>query len=104
MSWIPIDDEVGAIRHAIANDRVTGALNATAPNPVTNAEFTKALGRAVHRPAFLTVPKAALAVRLGSEGAEEMLFGGQRVLPAKLEATGYEFKHPTLDEALAALL
>ena len=103
-SWISIDDEVGAIRHAIADDRVVGALNATAPNPVTNAEFTKQLGKAVHRPAFLTVPKAALVVRFGREMAEEMLLTGQRVLPAKLEATGYQFRHPELAGAFSALL
>ena len=104
MSWISIDDEVGAIRHAIASDALTGAVNATAPNPVTNAEFTKTLAKAVHRPAFFTVPKAALAIRIGSEGAEEMLLAGQRVLPAKLEATGYDFRHADLGAALEALL
>lgn len=103
-SWISIDDEIGAIRHAIATDQLRGGVNATAPNPVTNADFTKALAKAVHRPAFLTVPKAALAVRFGNQAADEMLLGGQRVLPAKLEATGYEFKHPELDGALEALL
>ena len=103
-SWISIDDEIGAIRHAIATDQLSGGVNATAPKPVTNADFTKALAKAVRRPAFLTVPKAALAVRFGSQAADEMLLGGQRVLPAKLEATGYEFRHPELDAALAALL
>lgn len=103
-SWISIADEVGAIRHAIADNEVRGALNATAPNPVTNAEFTKQLARAVHRRAFLTVPRFALALRLSGEAADEMLLGGQRVLPAKLEATDYEFRHPELAGALDALL
>ena len=104
MSWISIDDEVGAIRHAIATDSLTAAVNATAPKPVTNAEFTKTLARAVHRPAFFTVPKAALAVRFGGEAADEMLLAGQRVLPAKLEATGYEFRHRELAGAFDDLL
>ncbi|MDQ1403879.1 MAG: uncharacterized protein QOG03_2195 [Actinomycetota bacterium] len=103
-SWIGIDDEVGAIVHALTNDEVRGPLNATAPNPVTNAEFTKAVGKALNRPAFLMVPKAALAVRFGSEMVGEMLVGGQKVLPARLEATGYKFQHPTLAGALAATL
>jgi uncharacterized protein (TIGR01777 family) len=103
-SWIGIDDEVGAIIHALTNDTLRGAVNLTAPNPVTNAEFTKAVGSALNRPAFLMVPKPALAIRFGSEMATEMLLAGQKALPAKLEATGYTFAHPTLDAALAATL
>jgi uncharacterized protein (TIGR01777 family) len=103
-SWIHIDDEVGAIRHAIDTAAVAGPLNATAPNPATNAAFTKALGHALHRPTVIPVPAPALRVLFGREMAEEMLLGGQRALPAKLEATGYAFKHPRLDEALEDLL
>lgn len=102
-SWVSIDDEVGAIKFALEND-VEGPLNAVAPNPATNAEFTKALGRAVKRPALLTVPGAALKLAFSSEMAEEMLLAGQRVQPAKLLAAGYTFKHPQLDQALEAVL
>jgi uncharacterized protein (TIGR01777 family) len=104
LSWIHIDDEVGAIRHALDTAGVVGPLNATAPNPVTNAEFTKALGRALHRPAVLAVPGFALKTAFGQAMASEMLLAGQRVLPAKLEATGYSFRHPLLAEALEDLL
>lgn len=104
LSWISIDDEVGAIRHALDHDDVRGPLNATAPNPVTNAEFTKALGRALHRPAVLAVPAPALRLLFGREMADEMLLAGQRVLPAKLEASGYSFRHTTLAQALEAVL
>jgi uncharacterized protein (TIGR01777 family) len=103
-SWITIDDVVGAIRHAIAFDAVDGPINVTAPQPVTNAEFTKTLARMLRRPSFLPVPKAALAVRFGKEMAEVMLLAGQRVLPAELEATGYEFRHADLEQGLGALL
>jgi uncharacterized protein (TIGR01777 family) len=103
-SWISIDDEVGAIVHALTHDSVRGPVNATAPNPVTNADFTRALGKALGRPAFLVVPKPALAVRFGSEMAQDMLLSGQKALPAKLEATGYHFVHPDLASALAAAL
>jgi uncharacterized protein (TIGR01777 family) len=104
LSWIHIDDEVGAIRHALDTAGVVGPLNATAPNPVTNAEFTKALGHALHRPAVLAVPGFALKTAFGQAMASEMLLAGQRVLPAKLEATGYSFRHPLLAEALEDLL
>lgn len=104
LSWIHIDDEVGAIRHALDNPDVVGPLNATAPNPVTNAEFTKALGRAVHRPTVLSAPAFALKTVFGQAMAAEMLLAGQRVLPAKLEATGYSFRHPQVADALEDLL
>jgi uncharacterized protein (TIGR01777 family) len=103
-SWVHIDDEVGAILHALSNEDVSGPLNATAPNPVTNAEFTKALGRALHRPAVLRVPPLALKAVFGREMTEEMLLAGQRVLPAKLSSTGYSFLHPDLGQALEDLL
>ncbi len=104
VSWISIDDEVGGILHALGTDGLSGPLNLSAPNPVTNADYTKALGRALRRPALLVVPKAAVSAALGAEMAQQMLLGGQRALPAKLEATGYEFRHPTIDDALSALL
>ena len=103
-SWITLDDEVGAIVHALEHAAVTGPLNAVAPAPVTNAEFTATLARVLHRPAVLRVPRAALAVRFGAEMTDAMLLTGQRVLPAKLEATGYEFRHPELEGALRSML
>jgi uncharacterized protein (TIGR01777 family) len=103
-SWVHIDDEVGAIVHALSNPDVSGPLNATAPNPVTNADFTKALGHALHRPAVLRVPPLALKAMFGREMTDEMLLAGQRVLPAKLSSTGYSFLHPELGQALEDLL
>ena len=103
MSWIAIDDEVGAILHLIDAATISGPVNLTAPNPVTNATFTKALGQALHRPAVVPVPSLALKVVLGSELADNLL-GSQRVQPAKLLADGYEFRYPDIDGALAAVL
>lgn len=104
LSWVSLDDEVGAIKFALENSNIEGPLNATAPNPATNEAFTKALARTLHRPAFMPVPGAALKLAFSREMAEEMLLAGQRVQPAKLEAAGYQFRHPELDAALEALL
>jgi uncharacterized protein (TIGR01777 family) len=104
MSWVSIDDEVGALVHAVDTDTVRGPLNATGPRPVTNAEFTKALGAAVHRPTVLPTPLAPLKVVYGAELVQRVLVEGQRVLPAGLEASGYEFRHPTLAAAFEAAL
>ena len=104
MSWVSIDDEVGAILHALDNTALHGPLNVTGPQPVPNAEFAKSLGRAVHRPTVLPTPLAPLKVVYGAELVQRVLVEGQRVLPAALEASGYTFRHPTLDDALAALL
>ena len=103
-SWVHIDDEVGAIVHALTHVEVNGGLNAVSPNPVTNADFTKALGHALHRPTVLPVPKFGLQVLFGKEMAETMLLTGQRVLPTVLERTGYAFAHPDLDETLSSVL
>jgi uncharacterized protein (TIGR01777 family) len=102
-SWISIDDEVGAIEHLLTAN-VSGAVNLTAPNPVTNAEFTSTLARVVKRPAFLPIPPFAPKAILGGELADALLFTGQRVTPAALNASGYQFVHPTLEVALRALL
>ncbi|HEV2737705.1 MAG TPA: TIGR01777 family oxidoreductase [Candidatus Elarobacter sp.] len=99
-SWIHIDDEIGIALHAI--DGVDGVLNASAPQPVTNAEFTHALGHAVGRPTIVPVPGFAMTLMLG-EGAAAVT-EGQRVLPERTTATGYVFRHPELDEALSSLL
>jgi uncharacterized protein (TIGR01777 family) len=102
-SWISIDDEVGAIEHLLTAN-VSGAVNLTAPNPVTNAEFTSTLARVVKRPAILPIPPFAPKAILGGELADALLFTGQRVIPAALNASGYQFVHPTLEVALRALL
>jgi uncharacterized protein (TIGR01777 family) len=104
MSWISIEDEVGAIVHLLGEAAPAGPVNLTAPNPVTNADFTKALGRTLGRPALVPVPAPALKLLLGAEMAQELLLGGQRVLPTRLLDTGYTFRHPDLDGALTAAL
>lgn len=99
MPWISLEDEVRALLFAIGHDELTGPVNATGPAPVTNAEFTAALGRAVNRPTPMLVPGFALRAVLG-EFAGEGLLGGQRAIPAALERAGFEFHHNTLGEAL----
>ena len=99
MSWIERDDLVRLIAHAAAEESLRGPVNATAPNPVTNTEFVQAFGRALRRPVFQRVPRAPLVWALG-DLARELLFGGQRVLPAKALDSGFEFRYPELDEAL----
>ena len=101
MPWISLEDEVGAIVHVLTHDDVSGPVNLTGPEPVTNAEFTRAVGRVLHRPAPWWVPGVALKAVLGQAGEEMALFG-QRAVPAALERSGYEFRHRTLDSALAA--
>ena len=103
MPWVSLDDVVGAIRFLLENGSVDGPVNVVGPTPATNAEFTAALAKALHRPAALAVPAAVIRTVGGSMG-EEMLLFGQRVVPAKLEAAGYRFRHRTVDEALAAAL
>jgi uncharacterized protein (TIGR01777 family) len=103
-SWISLEDEVGVIRRAIDDVTLVGALNATAPEPVTNAAFTKALGAILHRPTFWVVPRTALALLLGADLADEMLLVSQRVLPEKLTEAGHRFAHPELESALRAIV
>ena len=100
LSWIDLDDAAGAIEFALGATDLHGPVNVTAPAPVTNAEFTKALGKALHRPAFLAVPEAALRLVMGRQMANEMVLSGARVLPTRLEAAGYRFLRPTLVESL----
>jgi len=102
-SWISLDDEIGAIEHLLST-KVSGAVNLTAPNPVTNAEFTKVLASVLKRPAVVPVPTFAPKILLGGELADALLFTGQRVIPAALNASGYMFKHTTLESALRSLL
>lgn len=104
MSWIALDDEVGAIVHLLGDDAPAGPVNLTAPNPATNADFTKALGEALGRPTVLPVPKIGLKLLLGGEMAGEMLLGGQRALPTRLLDSGFTFAHPELADALRTAL
>ncbi len=99
LSWISLEDTVRALHFAISDDRLSGPVNLTGPAPVTNAEFTAALGRAVNRRTPLTVPGFALRAALG-EFADETLLGGQRAIPAVLERAGFLFHHNTVGEAL----
>jgi uncharacterized protein (TIGR01777 family) len=104
LSWVSLDDEIGAILFALDNAGMTGPVNVTAPHPVTNAEFTTTLAAVLRRPAILAVPRIGLAALLGGEMAEEMLLGGQRVIPRKLLDHGYRFAQPDLEPALRHLL
>ncbi|UXA11423.1 TIGR01777 family oxidoreductase [Mycobacterium sp. SMC-8] len=100
LSWVSLEDEVRALLFAITRGELSGPVNFTGPAPVTNAEFTTALGRSVRRPTPLVVPGFALRVALG-EFADEGVLGGQRAIPAALERAGFEFHHHTIGEALA---
>jgi len=100
MPWISLEDEIRALLFAIDNAKVAGPVNLTGPAPVTNSEFTAALGRALKRPTPWLVPGFALRTLLG-EFAEEGLLGGQRAIPAALELAGFTFHHNTIGEALA---
>ena len=102
-SWISITDEVRAISHLLTS-KISGAVNLTAPTPVTNAEFTKVLASVVKRPALLPIPGFGPKALLGSELADALLFTGQRVVPKALLADGYVFTHSTLESALRDLL
>lgn len=102
MSWIHLDDWVGLIVWAINNPSVSGPVNVTAPNPVSNAELTRAIGRALHRPTLFPVPGAALKLALGSEMATVCLLKGQRVLPRVALNLGYTFRFDRIDPAMAA--
>src|SRR5262249_25158079 len=103
MSWIERDDLVRLIAHIVATPQLTGPVNATAPEPVRNTTFACELGRALHRPAGLRAP-AALLRRFAGAFADELLIGGQKVLPAKAEDSGFQFRHTTLAGALATML
>jgi NAD dependent epimerase/dehydratase family enzyme len=104
MSWITLTDHVGAIRHAIDSEGLRGPVNFTAPNPVTNRDFTTELGKALHRPTVLPTPVAPLKLRYGAELVESLLLASQRVTPTRLEANSFVFQTATLPRALAAVL
>ena len=101
LSWIGIDDLVDVYHRALWDDRLSGPVNAVAPNPVRNTEYTKALAGTLHRPAVLPVPSLGPKVLLGSQGARELAEADQRVSPAKLLGVGHRFRQPLIDEALA---
>jgi uncharacterized protein len=102
MPWIHLNDVTGIILHASRNDQINGPLNVVAPHPVTNADFTRALANAVHRPALLPIPRAALRLAFGE--LSDVLLASQRVFPRVAEHTGYTFEHPNLAEALNNLM
>lgn len=102
MPWVHIDDVVGLLLHASAQPQLHGAINAVAPEAVTNAEFTRSLGRALHRPTLVPVPRTMLRAAFGE--MSEVLFASQRVLPRVATESGYAFRHPHLAEALRDVL
>jgi len=104
LSWISVDDEIAAITHVLGNAELREPVNVTAPNPVTNAEFTATLARVLSRPAVVPVPTPALRVLFGTEMVKEMMLGGQRVVPARLQASGFTFAYPALEAALRHLI
>jgi len=103
VSWIHVSDEVGILLWALENDKVSGIVNATAPSPVTNKVFSKALGKALGRPAVVPVPGLTVDLVYGKEFGR-VLRGGQRVMPRRALDLGYRFRHPDLEEALGDLL
>ncbi len=102
MPWVHVDDVVGIILHAIQQAPVRGPVNATAPAPVRNREFTQTLARLLHRPALLPAPAFGLKILLGEFA--DVLLASQRVLPRRIQGAGYTFRHPTLEAALGAIV
>jgi uncharacterized protein len=102
MPWIHVADQVAAMRYVLEHDTVSGAVNVCSPNPVTNAEFTAAFGRAVHRPAPWFAPAPMLKLAVGDPDGETLY--SQRMVPASLTANGFAHRHPSLDETLSSLL
>jgi uncharacterized protein (TIGR01777 family) len=100
--WVHLEDVAGAVLHCLDHGEVRGAVNVTAPEPATNAELSRALGRALHRPAVMPVPAFALRLLYGEMA--QIVTTGQRVLPARLRRAGYVFRHPSLDAALQDVL
>jgi uncharacterized protein (TIGR01777 family) len=102
-SWITRADVIGAITHVLTTESLRGPVNLVSPQPATNYDFTKTLGRVLHRPTLIPMPAFAARLALG-EMADALLLASARVLPRRLEATGYAFQHPRLEEALRAVL
>ncbi|KAF2076644.1 hypothetical protein CYY_002073 [Polysphondylium violaceum] len=103
MSWVSLDDITRIYKFALDNEAIKGGVNGTAPNAVTNKEFTKALGEALHRPAIIPVPGFVLNTLLGKEMAGELLLGSQNIYPKKLLDNGFKFNYPTLDQAFDSM-
>jgi uncharacterized protein (TIGR01777 family) len=103
LPWIHIDDEIRLLLLALDDERVSGAMNASAPGAVTNREFSRTLGRVLHRPAVMPVPKLAVALARGGELADTVA-AGQRVVPRRALDLGFEFRYPELEPALRAAL
>jgi uncharacterized protein len=103
-SWISLDDVIGMFLFVLENPGVAGPVNAVAPNPVTNAEYTKILGRVLRRPAVIPIPPFGPALLLGRELTDELLFTSARVLPERLQTAGYTFRHTHLEQCLRDVL
>jgi hypothetical protein len=103
MSWIAIDDAVGATHHALSAESLKGPVNAVAPTPVTNSEFTRTLARVLSRPALAPMPAFAARLAFG-EMADALLLASQRVMPARLQGSGYRFRYPELESTIRHLL
>ncbi len=103
MSWITLDDLVSAIVFTLNNDSLQGPVNFVAPSPATNRAFTKAMGKALHRPTILPTPAFAIRAALG-QMAKELILASTRVIPQKLTNAGFQFEHPEIDEALQKIL
>ena len=99
MSWIDLDDLTGLIQHVLYDETLRGPVNATSPNPVTNAVFTSALGRTLGRPTVIPVPAIAVKAAFGELGKEALLWG-QRVIPQKVERSGFDFFYEGVEESL----
>jgi uncharacterized protein len=99
MSWISLDDEIAIINYAIENKEIRGAVNAVAPNPVTNEVFTKTLGEVLYRPTFIPLPAFAISMLFGEMG-DALLLASTKVLPKRLEEAGFKFKYPELKGAI----
>jgi uncharacterized protein (TIGR01777 family) len=102
MPWIHLQDEIGLLLAAVDAERFSGAINGSAPEPVTNKEFSQALGRALHRPAIAPIPAAAIKLLYGE--MSEIVVNGVRMIPGRAAELGYTFRHPDLDEALRSTL
>ena len=103
MSWLMLEELIGMIQFALRTESLSGPVNAVAPNPVTNLEMTRILGRLVHRPTIFSVPSLAVRILFGEMGID-LLLAGARVKPVRLSEAGYEFKHPDLEHALGQVL
>ena len=102
-SWVAIEDVVGAMQHALTHEGLSGPVNVVSPNPVSNIEFTRAIAQVVRRPALFPLPPFAVRLFFGQMG-EELMLASARVLPTKLEASGYKFRYPELKPALVDIL